>query len=70
MQNIVVKSFFMSKWFWSFMKSLRNFDMNRRLCQIILNVSLHHECCNECKDGVKFRKRTVDEGLCEYIVSL
>ena len=70
MQNIVVKSFFMSKWFWSFMKSLRNFEKNRRLCQIILNVSLYHEGCDECEDRVELRESGVDHCVSLNVVTL
>ncbi len=70
MQNIVVKSFFMSKCFWSLKKSLRNFWENRRLCQIISEVSLYHEGCDECKDGIELRERSVDHCVGLNVVTL
>ena len=37
---------------------------------LMIDRCLYHECCHECEDGVELRKRTIDKGLCEDIVSL
>ena len=38
-------------------------------CNIYYSI-LYHECCYECKDGVKLWKSTIDKCLGEYVMSL